>query len=163
DHPLRYYRRRLSTIGATRAQDLIYLPQGTVVKVAGLVMSRQRPATANGVVFITLEDETESIQLVVYERVFERFHAIARHEQLLLVEGTIQRDEKQPLPKKSTAKPNGSTENTVPTSVVHVVARHFSKLNTLHTVRKQPPPARHAKASAKKQTSKLKYRPRNFH
>jgi error-prone DNA polymerase len=97
DHPLRHHRKKLNRLGAVRASDLFYLPKGRKVSVAGLVMARQRPATASGVVFITLEDETGSVNLIVYSSVFEKYNHIARHSQMLLVAGEIERDTRLPV------------------------------------------------------------------
>lgn len=100
DHPLRHHRKRLNRLGAVRAADLFYLPKGAKVSLAGLVMARQRPATASGVVFITLEDETGAANLIVYSDVFERYNHIARHAQMLLVAGEIERDARLPVAKR---------------------------------------------------------------
>jgi error-prone DNA polymerase len=100
DHPLRHHRKRLSKLGAARAADLLYLPRGHRVAVAGLVMARQRPATAGGVVFMTIEDETGSANLIVYAPVFEKFHHVARNAQMLFVTGRIERDARLPIPER---------------------------------------------------------------
>lgn len=104
DHPLRHHRKRLNRLGAVRAADLFYLPKGAKVSLAGLVMARQRPATASGVVFITLEDETGAANLIVYSAVFERYNHIARHAQMLLIAGEIERDTRLPV---ATRRPEG--------------------------------------------------------
>lgn len=97
DHPLRHHRKRLQKLGAIRAGDLFYLPRGRRVALAGLVLARQRPATASGVVFMTLEDETGAANLIVYARVFEQFHHVARHSQMLWVVGEVERDAQLPV------------------------------------------------------------------
>jgi error-prone DNA polymerase len=56
------------------------------------VLIRQRPGTASGVVFITLEDETGVSNLIVWPHVYERYHAASRHASLLEAEGYVQRD-----------------------------------------------------------------------
>ena len=66
-------------------------PHGAKIKVAGLVITRQRPATAKGMVFITLEDETGHVNLVVTPPVYERFRE-ARDEVLLLCDGVVERE-----------------------------------------------------------------------
>jgi error-prone DNA polymerase len=66
-------------------------PHGKWVGVAGLVLVRQRPGTASGVVFITLEDETGVVNLVIWSDVYERHRPIARHAVLLHAEGFVQR------------------------------------------------------------------------
>lgn len=97
DHPLRHHRKRLQKLGAVRAGDLFYLPKGQRVALAGLVMARQRPATASGVVFMTLEDETGSANLIVHAGVFEKYHHVARHSQMLWVVGEVERDARLPV------------------------------------------------------------------
>jgi error-prone DNA polymerase len=62
------------------------------VESAGLVICRQRPGTASGVVFVTLEDEEGFINLILYARVFERLRHVATTSSLLLAKGTIERD-----------------------------------------------------------------------
>ena len=74
-----------------RAADLMEPPEGARVAVAGLVILRQRPGTAKGVIFITLEDETGTVNLVLYSRVFERYELVARHAGMLLARGRIDR------------------------------------------------------------------------
>jgi len=61
------------------------------VKTAGLVLIRQRPGTASGIVFITLEDETGVVNLIVRPDVFERFRPAARHAGLLQCDGYVER------------------------------------------------------------------------
>ena len=87
-HPMQVLRNRLT--GCVRAGDLAARSDGDFVAVAGLVITRQRPSTAKGVIFITLEDETGSANLVVWEHVFERFQAAVMTGRLLRVSGRLQ-------------------------------------------------------------------------
>jgi error-prone DNA polymerase len=91
DHPMKHLRDKLSREGVCRAQDLGAQKDGAIVKVAGLVIGRQRPATASGVTFITLEDETGMMNLIVQQAVFAENYAVARHAKLLLVKGRVER------------------------------------------------------------------------
>jgi len=91
DHPMRYLRLRLGRQGVLAASELMQAPKGARVAVAGLVTCRQQPGTASGVVFITLEDETGSANLIVYQSVFEQFHLVARHATLLVARGEVER------------------------------------------------------------------------
>ena len=109
DHPLRHHRKRLKKMGAIVAEDLFYLPKGSRVAVAGLVLARQRPATASGVVFVTLEDETGVVNLIVYSQTFEKYHHVARHSQMLFVVGKIERDTRLPVASKPQKSPDRST------------------------------------------------------
>ena len=66
-------------------------PQGARVSVAGLVILRQRPGTAKGVVFVTLEDETGVVNVIVWRKIYERFRRAVIAGRLLRVTGRIQR------------------------------------------------------------------------
>ncbi len=68
-------------------------PNGARVTVAGLVLVRQRPGTAKGVIFVTLEDETGVVNVVIWAKVFERFRRAVIAGRLLRVTGRIQRDQ----------------------------------------------------------------------
>jgi error-prone DNA polymerase len=91
DHPVKFMRDRLKELGALSSRELAALPHGKHVRVAGLVLMRQRPATASGITFVTLEDETGVVNLIVRPEIWERQHRIARRSQALLARGTVQR------------------------------------------------------------------------
>ena len=76
---------------AVTSRDLETLEHGTRVRVGGLVVARQRPGTANGIVFILLEDEHGTINLIVPAQVYERHRLTVRTEPLMLVEGKLER------------------------------------------------------------------------
>jgi len=71
---------------------LAEVPNGARVTVAGLVLVRQRPGTAKGVIFVTLEDETGVANVVVWAKVFERFRRAVIAGRLLRVTGRVQRE-----------------------------------------------------------------------
>ena len=73
--------------GTLSSAELRERPHRAAVQFAGLVVARQRPATANGVVFMLLEDELAQVNLIVLPQVYERFRAVVRSEPLLLVRG----------------------------------------------------------------------------
>jgi error-prone DNA polymerase len=77
--------------GTLSAADLRETPHGRAVIVAGLVVARQRPATANGIVFLLLEDETGMVNAIVHPRVYERHRALVRAEPLLVAWGRLER------------------------------------------------------------------------
>ena len=81
---------------------------------AGLVVTRQQPATASGVVFVTLEDETGFVNLILWQRVYERLRLTARHSRLMLASGKVERDRE-------------STHSEVP--IVHVIVEHLERLD----------------------------------
>jgi error-prone DNA polymerase len=90
-HPVSLVRDTLQCDRIITAQELQKTPAGRWVKVAGLVLIRQRPGTASGIVFITLEDETGVANLIVRPQVFDRFRAAARHAALLQCDGYVER------------------------------------------------------------------------
>src|SRR5204863_6764508 len=85
-HPLELMRPHLP-VGTLSTETLSERPHGASVSVAGMVVARQRPATANGVVFMLLEDEHSQINLIVPPPVYDRFRAVVRGEPLLLARG----------------------------------------------------------------------------
>jgi error-prone DNA polymerase len=89
-HPLALLRSRLPGESAT-SRDLDSVPHGSRVKTGGMVVARQRPGTANGIVFVLLEDEHGTINLIVPASVYERHRLTVRTEPLMLVEGTLER------------------------------------------------------------------------
>jgi error-prone DNA polymerase len=89
-HPLSLLRNRLPTDVVT-SRELAALPHGRRVKLGGLVVARQRPGTANGIVFILLEDEFGTINLIVPAPVYERNRLTVRTEPLMLAEGKLER------------------------------------------------------------------------
>ncbi len=89
-HPLALLRNRLPADAVT-SRELEQLEHGTYVRVGGLVVARQRPGTANGIVFILLEDEHGTINLIVPPPVYERHRLIVRTEPLMLIEGKLER------------------------------------------------------------------------
>ncbi len=91
DHPVRFLRERLNQIHVKPAAELPKIPDGRRVKVAGLVLLRQRPGTAKGITFVTLEDETGFVNLIVRPEVWERYHTAARRAQGMLVYGILQK------------------------------------------------------------------------
>ena len=93
-HPVSFLRDRLDGTGATRAvelQDDARWPGGAAIAVAGVVLVRQRPRTASGVVFMTLEDETGIANLICRPPIFERYRKVARHGIVVLARGCVER------------------------------------------------------------------------
>ncbi len=92
DHPLRLLRPKLRAQGVSCAAELATRPSGKTVKVAGMVVVRQAPPTAKGHLFITLEDETGLVNLIVRPDLYERERATFHKARFLLVEGRLQRE-----------------------------------------------------------------------
>jgi DNA-directed DNA polymerase III PolC len=93
-HPLALRRRGLAAAGVVRAADLVGLPGGSAVRVAGAVVVRQRPGTAKGFVFLNLEDETGLINVIVRPQFFARYRVLLTAEPFLLVAGTLQHEDR---------------------------------------------------------------------
>jgi error-prone DNA polymerase len=85
-HPLELMRPHLPP-GTLSTEELRDRPNGASVSVAGMVVARQRPATANGVVFMLLEDEFAQMNLIVPPTVYDRYRAVVRGEPLILARG----------------------------------------------------------------------------
>jgi error-prone DNA polymerase len=92
DHVVGLYREALRAQGVMSSGDLEGQRDGQTVRVAGLVVVRQRPPTAKGHVFITLEDEEGLVNLIVRPDVYQRCRDVLRGAPLLLVEGRLQRE-----------------------------------------------------------------------
>lgn len=91
------------------ANQLTAPPNGARVTVAGLVILRQRPGTANGVIFLTLEDETGVVNIIVWRKLYEQFRRAVIAGRLLRVTGRIQREN----------------------SVTHVIAEHVEDISPM--------------------------------
>ncbi len=92
-HPLALLRESLRSAGLCDAGDLARLEPGGWVRTAGIVLSRQRPSAAKGVTFLTLEDETGPLNVIVWERVGEEYRHALVSSRLLEVHGRLQREE----------------------------------------------------------------------
>lgn len=91
-HPVSFVREKLRMFGVRSSKEISETENGKLVKVAGLVLVRQRPGTAGGVCFITTEDETGFSNLVVFEKLFETYRKEILRSRLLMVEGRLQRE-----------------------------------------------------------------------
>jgi len=92
-HPMAYRRAEMRKLGIRAAIELANLPDGTHVRVAGAVIARQRPGTAKGFVFLSMEDETGIANVIITPQLFERNHAVVVQHPFLLVEGALQNQE----------------------------------------------------------------------
>jgi error-prone DNA polymerase len=89
-HPMAYYRARLQKMGVRPAIELGKIRGGRIVRTAGGVIARQRPGTAKGFVFLSLEDETGVSNTIVTPDLFQRNRLLLSSEQFLLIEGILQ-------------------------------------------------------------------------
>jgi error-prone DNA polymerase len=93
-HPVSFFRADLDRIAVTPAAQLVHWPHGRTVKAAGLVLMRQRPGTAKGITFVTLEDETGIANLIIHARVWKQFELAARRAAALIAQGRLERKDK---------------------------------------------------------------------
>ena len=114
-HPVAYHRAELNRLGALRAIDISKLRNGTSVRVGGWVIVRQRPGTAKGFVFLTLEDETGVSNVIITPQLFDQNRLVLVDHPFLLIEGVLQNQDNvvsvkarrvQPLSFKVAAAPS---------------------------------------------------------
>jgi error-prone DNA polymerase len=108
-HPVSFVREKLQQLHISTTAQLATLKNGQPVKVAGLVLVRQRPGTAGGVCFMTIEDETGFANLVIFEKLFDQYRKAILQSKLIMVEGTLQ----------------------VEGEVIHVIVKHCYNFSTL--------------------------------
>jgi error-prone DNA polymerase len=92
-HPMHFQRARMQAMGVVPAQALANMHNGAVVRVAGCVVVRQRPGTAKGIVFLSVEDGTGIFNVIVMPDVFEASRLVIVRSPYLLVEGPLQKYE----------------------------------------------------------------------
>lgn len=112
-HPMALIRQNTMFSQCQRAADLAHISNGRFIRLAGLVTCRQRPGTASGVLFITLEDETGNSNIVVWTSVQQRCREAILQGKLLVIKGNVQRSD-----------PAKNSSGTLP-PVIHVVALHI--------------------------------------
>jgi error-prone DNA polymerase len=91
-HPVSFIRQQLEQLHIRSASSLDTAKNGDAVKVAGLILVRQRPGTASGICFITIEDESGTANLVVFKKLFDQYRKEIIQSRLLMVEGQLQRE-----------------------------------------------------------------------
>jgi error-prone DNA polymerase len=89
-HPMAYHRKEMTARGVRKAIELAGIPNGQRVKTGGCVIARQRPGTAHGFVFLSLEDETGVANAIITPDIFQKNRLMVTTEQFLLVEGILQ-------------------------------------------------------------------------
>ena len=90
-HPLSFHRDYLVSMGVIPNEQLAHVETESPVKIAGIVLMRQRPATAKQITFVTIEDETGTANLIVHWNTWERFRRVARRSQCWIVHGKVER------------------------------------------------------------------------
>jgi len=89
-HPVAYHRSELNRLGALRSIDISRMRDGNAVRVAGWVIIRQRPGTAKGFMFLTLEDETGVSNVIVTPQLFDQYRLVLIDKPFLMIDGTLQ-------------------------------------------------------------------------
>src|SRR5205809_3383677 len=89
-HPMAYHREQLQNAGVCRAIELKSLPNGRRTRIGGCVIARQRPGTAKGFVFLSLEDETGVANAIINPDLFQKNRLLVSSEQFLMIEGILQ-------------------------------------------------------------------------
>jgi len=106
-HPMALCRDQLRSMNVCRADDLRMLRHGVKARIAGCVIARQRPGTAHGFIFLSIEDETGISNAIIDPELYERNRSLVTYARFLLVEGTLQNVDK----------------------VIHIRAKHIEELN----------------------------------
>lgn len=91
-HPCQLLRQRLQQESVVTSRDLAALDNGRRVRIAGLVQVRQRPGTASGVIFATLQDETGDSNVIIWPKIFDTFRRETLGSKLMIVEGKVQKE-----------------------------------------------------------------------
>jgi error-prone DNA polymerase len=89
-HPMAYHRAHMNAIGVRKASDLAGIPNGKYLRIGGCVIARQRPGTAKGFVFLSLEDESGVANAIIMPDLFQKNRLLLSSEQFLMVEGVLQ-------------------------------------------------------------------------
>jgi len=92
-HPMAYRRAELQRARILSAEELKHAPHGRCVRTAGCVIARQRPGTAKGFVFLSLEDETGISNAIIAPDILEQYQILILSEKFLLLEGVLQKQE----------------------------------------------------------------------
>jgi error-prone DNA polymerase len=104
-HPMSYHRERMNKMGVRRAIELSQIPSGRKVRTAGGVIARQRPGTAHGFVFLSLEDETGVSNAIITPDLFQQNRLLLSTAQFLLIEGILQNQDGVISVKAATVSP----------------------------------------------------------
>jgi error-prone DNA polymerase len=118
-HPLAFHRENLNALGVTPARELQFIPNGRPVRIAGCVICRQRPGTAKGLLFLSLEDETGVSNAVVMPDIFDRERATILNNPYLVIEGQMQNIDGVFTVNASHFEPLRAAEEAVPSHDFH--------------------------------------------
>lgn len=108
-HPVSFLREEFMRQGVTSSRDLETAPKGRRITISGLVLVRQRPGSAKGVIFMTVEDETGVANAIIWPKIFEKYRPVVMGARLVKIRGRLQRE----------------------SGVIHVVAEHLEDMTPL--------------------------------
>ena len=89
-HPMQYHRAQMNKLRIHKASELSHIPNGQYLRIGGCVIARQRPGTAKGFVFLSLEDETGVANAIINPQLFQKNRLLITSEQFLMIEGVLQ-------------------------------------------------------------------------
>ena len=118
-HPLAFHRENLNALGVTPARELQFIPNGRPVRIAGCVICRQRPGTAKGLLFLSLEDETGVSNAVVMPDIFDRERPTILNNPYLVIDGAMQNIDGVFTVNASHFEPLQAAEEAVPSHDFH--------------------------------------------
>ena len=118
-HPVAYHRSELDKLGACRAIDMQQMRNGSRISVGGWVIVRQRPGTAKGFVFLTMEDETGVANVIITPQLFDKYRLVLVDHPFLLIEGTLQNQDNVVSVKAKRIRPLTFTVGAAPSHDFH--------------------------------------------
>jgi error-prone DNA polymerase len=118
-HPMAYHRATLKRQGVRAAIELRALPDGVPVRIAGSVIARQRPGTAKGFVFLSLEDETGIVNAIITPQLFTQNRVVVVNQQFLLIDGVLQNQDNVVSVKAQRIRPLTLTRAATPSHDFH--------------------------------------------
>ncbi len=128
-HPMHYRRAGLDQMGILRAADLARFADGDRIRYAGSVITRQRPGTAHGFIFLSMEDESGIANVIITPNLYAKNRMVVMHERFLLIEGVLQHKERVVHIKAEAVKRLNGTEIESPQDFDHAASAHESERN----------------------------------
>ena len=118
-HPMAFHREKLNALGVTPASQLKHVHNGRVVRIAGCIICRQRPGTAKGLLFLSIEDETGVSNAVVMPDVFDRERKTILNNSYLVIDGEMQNIDNVYTVRAARFEPLHVAEEAVPSHDFH--------------------------------------------
>jgi error-prone DNA polymerase len=118
-HPMAFHREKMNALGVTPAAQLKFVRNGRVVRIAGCIICRQRPGTAKGLLFLSIEDETGVSNAVVMPDVFDRERKTILNNSYLVIDGEMQNIDNVYTVRAAHCEPLHVAEEAVPSHDFH--------------------------------------------